>query len=327
MALELVDQPLVLVGPELPLPVRALVDDRPRRPCRVVEQRLRPGARRVVHVDRTRRRIQRRQPVVVVLRMEALHVQHRHPVLPHVEDVLASPDRVFVGHRPAIRARHHLHPVRAQHVELARPAGTDLPRRLDVPVARKQEVAVEELHQRRAALSGIGRGEQVEHRMHVEPPVDVLRHHRHRGRRLGDDLHAAERHRVAEKAHPGQRATVPRRPGDPPGALKGDHRRGSGGLRLRGRRGRLPAGHAKELQGHVRLLLGLRDAKGRGGQRPRTRGLRKFAAGSRISSVSAQTSASSRSGLPWPRKPATVISRICSSSARNSARCATRPCS
>ena len=158
---------------------------------------------------------------------------------------------VLVGHRPAVRPRHHLHPVRAQHVELARPARGDLARRLQIPVAAQQQVPVEALHQRRPALPRIGRGEQVDHRMHVEPPVGVLHHHRHRRRRLGDQLHAAERHRIAEKPHPRQRRGVARRPRHPPGAMKGHDRRRGRGLRLR----RLRAGHAEKLQDHERSLL------------------------------------------------------------------------
>ncbi len=225
-------------------------------------------AGRVVHVDGARRRRQRRQPVVIVLRMEPLHVQHRHPVLPHLEDMLLPAGAVLVGHRPAVASRHHLHPVRAQHVKLARPARGDLARRLQIPVAAQQQVPVEPLQQRRPALPRIGRGEKVDHRMHVEPPVGVLHHHRHRRRRLGDQLHAAERHRIAEEPHPRQRRGVARRPRHPPRAMKGHDRRRGRGLHLR----RLRAGHAEKLQYHERSLPELRlGGRPCGPMDPRTR--------------------------------------------------------
>ena len=219
--------------PSCPMPVGAPVDDRARRPRRIVEQRLRPGARRVVHVDRIRRRRQRRQAVVIVLRMEALHVQHRHPVRSHVEDVLRRADRVLVGHRPAVAPRHHLHPVRAQHVELARPVpGAD--RRPPRDSRRPRAAGARRSSPAAPPRSGPGsaRASRSITGCDVEPPVDVLHHHRHRRRRLGDDLHAAERRPDCRESRPASASRVARRPGRPAPRPEGDERRRRRGLRL-----------------------------------------------------------------------------------------------
>ena len=59
------------------LPLLRRVDERARGPRRVVEQRLVPGAGRVVDVDRLGRRLDRAHAVVVVDGMEQAHVQDR----------------------------------------------------------------------------------------------------------------------------------------------------------------------------------------------------------------------------------------------------------
>ena len=53
------------------------IDQRAGGPRRVVEQRLVPGAGRVVGVDRDRRGFERRQPVMIVERMEERQMQDR----------------------------------------------------------------------------------------------------------------------------------------------------------------------------------------------------------------------------------------------------------
>jgi hypothetical protein len=95
------------------------VGQRPRGPRRIVEQRLVPGPARVVHIHCERRRLQRREPVVVVRRVKQLQLQNRAPPVRIPPQPHAPPaDRVLERRRPPVRPRHHLHPVRPQRVQL-----------------------------------------------------------------------------------------------------------------------------------------------------------------------------------------------------------------
>ncbi len=73
--LQLRFQPRVLLARQVAGAAR--VDQRARRPCGVVEQRLVPGAGRVVDVDGIGRRLDRAHAVVVVDGMKEPHVQDR----------------------------------------------------------------------------------------------------------------------------------------------------------------------------------------------------------------------------------------------------------
>ncbi len=207
------------------LTFRTLEDDRPRRPRRIVQQRLRPGACRIVHVQRHRRRLQRRQPVMVVLRVKALDMADRVHRAPHVEPVRPPADRVVIGHRPAIRPRHHVHPVRPQHMQLARQrtARPRIPHRLQIAVPAQHQLTVQRLQKLRPSLPRIRPRHQRRHRMRVIAPLAVLHDQWQRRRRLGDQLHRPEPHRIAKESRLRQAHHVARAPRDPPRRSPGHH--------------------------------------------------------------------------------------------------------
>ena len=204
-----------------PLAVLRAVDQRARRPRPVVQQRLVPGTRGVVHVDGGGRRLQRRKPVPVVHRIMQLQVQHRRepvrrPAQPH------GPPRhgVVIGRRPSARPRNHFHPVRAQAVHLLQP----LARRLQIGVAGRLQVRIKRLEQLGPPLLRIGPRQHARQRMIVPRPLAALKHgQRHRRRRLGDHPHAAIGHRVLAEPLAGQTLVVARRPHRPPLLRPGDH--------------------------------------------------------------------------------------------------------
>ncbi len=71
-------------------------------------------------VERHRRRLDGREAVVVVERMEELQMQDRRQPFGRDREAQRTPiDGVLIGLRPAVAAGHHLHAVGAQHVQLA----------------------------------------------------------------------------------------------------------------------------------------------------------------------------------------------------------------
>ena len=114
------------------LPLAGRIDQRPRGPRRVVEQRLVPGAGRVVDVDGGGGRLDGAHAVVIVGRVEQARVQDRahagHRLLGKAHGRPVG--RILEGLRPAVRPRDHLHAIGAQHVQFAQaPARPPPPRR------------------------------------------------------------------------------------------------------------------------------------------------------------------------------------------------------
>ena len=215
MRLHLENEPVVLLRGQHPLPVRPLVDDRATGPRGVVQKRLRPGAGRIMHIQRHRRRLHRRQTVMVVLRMERLDVADRIGAARHVEAMLAPTDGIIIGRRPAIRPRHHGHPVRTQHMQLRRQA-RHRRHRLQIAIARQQQLPEERLEQLGAPLTRVRAPDQVDHRMHLVAALVVLTDQRHGRCSLGDQLHAAKADRIARESRPRQTDRIPRAPDHAP---------------------------------------------------------------------------------------------------------------
>ncbi|MNI43771.1 hypothetical protein D3C73_981120 [compost metagenome] len=210
-------QPLAVLGP---------VNQRPAGPRRIVQQRLVPGARSIVHVDGEGRRLQRRKPVMIVRRMKQLQMHHRRPAVAVPTDPHRAPaDRILIGLGPARPSRNHLHPVGPQRPELVRrPVAVGVAGRLDIGVARRLQRAVKRLHQFGARLLGIGLVDQPRQRMIRRPNASDHHHQGRRRRRLGDHPHAAIGHGVLAKALGGQMGIIPRRPPRPARPRQGDQR-------------------------------------------------------------------------------------------------------
>ena len=258
MRFHLAHEPVILIRAQRALPLGPLVDDRPRWPGGIVEKRLGPAARGIVHIHRLRRRLQGRQAVMIVLGVKALDVADAGRTIGDVEAVLAPRDGVFIGHRPAIRARHHAHPVRAQHVQFHRHTSTGA-HGLDIGIAGQQKLAVKRLEQLRPALRRVGCPDQIKHRMYRKAPLGVLQDEGQRRRRLGDHLDAAKAHRIAGKTGARKADRVARAPRHAASPAPGhDTARGARLLFGDGWRRRVPLCRAalpEEIQYHRLALL------------------------------------------------------------------------
>ena len=126
-----------------------------------------------MHIQRICRRLQRGQPVMVVLRMKGFHMANRGEISVHIKPVLARPHHIFISHRPAILARHNPHPVRAQHIQLARNTAVIDTGGFQIAIPAQQQLPVKTLEQIRPALHSVWPPEQLQHRMHIKPPLAV----------------------------------------------------------------------------------------------------------------------------------------------------------
>ena len=110
------------------------VDDRSGRPCGVVEQAFRPARRGVVNVHSRRSSLHRRQPVMVVLRMERPDMQHGRD-LPDVKAMLPPGHRIVIGGGPAIGPGNNRHSIGTKDMQFSwQSFESD---RLNIGVARK----------------------------------------------------------------------------------------------------------------------------------------------------------------------------------------------
>lgn len=73
-----------------------------------------------MHIKCCRCRLNGRQPVMIILRMETADMANRGGPSGHVKPVLARSYFVFLGIGPAIGSRNQLHPVRPEHMQLKR---------------------------------------------------------------------------------------------------------------------------------------------------------------------------------------------------------------
>jgi hypothetical protein len=154
-------------------PSLAGIDQRAGGAGRIVEQRFVPRARRVVQIDADRRGLERAHAVMVVERVEQRHMQDRpHPPARVLREAHRLPrDRIIVSLGPAVRPRHHLHPVRPQRMQLAHNAPHR--HRLEIGVARHHQMPVPGLEQVRPALHRVGLRQQREQRVGVDLALAV----------------------------------------------------------------------------------------------------------------------------------------------------------
>ncbi len=231
MALHFAHQPIILILTQLALPLGPAIDNRPRWPRRVIQQRLRPTARGVMHIHRHRRRLQGAKAVVIVLGVKIADMTNRRHRPAGVKAMLAPAHRIFVSHRPTIRPRHHAHPVRPQHMQLDRQT-TLAADRLDIAIAAQQHLTIQRLKQLCPALPRIRAAHQFHQRMFIIAPRRVLHDQRQGRRRLGNQLDRPKPHWIAAKARSRQAHTVPRAPGNATRGLIGHDRRGRRSLLL-----------------------------------------------------------------------------------------------
>ncbi len=199
-----------------------------------------------MHIERSRRRLQRRQPVVIVLRVEGLDMADDLGRIP----MLLRTHHIVIGHRPAIRPGHKAHPVRAQHMQLRQPC-TLRRHRLQIGVPRQHQLRISSLQQIGPPLRLIGPVQKPQHRMRVIAAGRVLTNHRQCGCRLRDQLDRPEPDRIALKPVLRQRDSVARAPGHPPSCAPDCHPRTGRGLALRHRH----RGFSQEIQNHAPLSL------------------------------------------------------------------------
>ena len=189
----------------------------------VVEQGLVPAAGGVVDVERDRRRLDRRQPVMIVDGVEQRQMQdRRQPALAQPETHRVAADRIVIGLGPAVAAGHHAHPVGPQRIEFARlAAGTH---RLDIGVSGDEQVPDQHLAEGDAALARIGALDQGKRRMLRHLARADLGDERRLRRRFRDQADAAVHDRIALIALSRERDIVARRPDRAPCLVQCDQR-------------------------------------------------------------------------------------------------------
>jgi hypothetical protein len=207
---------------------------------RVVEQRLVPGSRRVVDVERGRRRFHGRQAVMIVGRMEEGQMQdrrHRFVRLLREADRLPA-DRIIVGYGPTVGSRHHAHPVGPQRVQFARRAIDQ--DSLHIGVSGHEQVTIDAFEKTLSALTGIRVSQKGQKRMRDELPCSAFQRQRKRGRRLGDKSHRPVHDGVLLKSLARQSRIIAWRPNGMACHVKRNGSLGARGLGLR--RSLKPAG-------------------------------------------------------------------------------------
>ena len=148
----------------------------------------------------------------------------------HGEAHRLSAGRIIVSLRPAIRARHHLHPVRPQHMQFAQaPAGGH---RLNIGISGDEQMPVKRFEQVRRAARRVRPCEQRQQRVVVDLASAVEQEQRHRRGGLGDHPHRAIDDRVLGEAFARQRRKIARRPHRLPTRGKRDQLRRPARLRL-----------------------------------------------------------------------------------------------
>ena len=137
---------------------------------------------------------------MVVERMEQRHVQDRaHAAARILAEAHRLPaDRVVVGLRPAVSARHNLHAVGAKHMQLAHSA-VDRDG-LEISVPGDEQMPVPSLEQIRRAVRRVGLGEQRQQWVLVDLGLAVEQEQRHACRRFRDHAHRAVDHGVLGEA-------------------------------------------------------------------------------------------------------------------------------
>ena len=291
-----------------------------------------------MRVDRPLRGLQRRHAVMVVQRIEEFQVQHR--AARQAERL--SVDGVFIGLGPAAGRGHRLHPVGPQRIEFARRIVHV--HALDIGIARNQQETIEHLQEFAAVLARIGPGQQRQQRMLAALGASLIGEPGNRCRRLRDHADRAISHRICGEALGGQGRIVARRPLRLARRMQRDHRRHCRALALKpqppqnGLEHRVSCHHTPSAaprhlprvpRGRMRTLHPSppagKVARSAGWGRSASHSTRTRGSGRRCStsSLTAQTSASSRSGLP--ASPIRV--HISSSSSGNAPTCDTRPCS
>ncbi len=230
----LAQQAVILVDRQVALPLGPGIDDRPRRPRRIVQKRLRPVRGRIVNLQRLRRRLQRRQAIVIVQRVEEPDMANRRQAF-QVKPVTPGPDNIVIGHRPAVGPGNHLHPVSAQHMHLARITG--IAHAFDIGVAGQQQLRIDRLEKLGLSLGAIRTADQRQQRMRVKAAAVVLQDQGQRGAGLGHQPDTAKAHGVAHEPLPHQAGGVARPPHRTPGAAPRGHPARRTGLLL-GRLGR-----------------------------------------------------------------------------------------
>ena len=235
----LVLQAGILLLAQARLPVLPAIDNRPRRARRIVQQRLGPARRRIMHVKRHRRRLHRRQPVMIVLRVKALDMTNRQGPIAQIKPVLAPAHRILIGNGPPIRTRHNRHPVGPQHMQLH---GQHIlaPHGLQIPVPAEQQLTIQGLEQLCPPLRPVGPRDQVQNGMHVIAAHLILTHQRQSRRRLGNQLHRPKPDRIGTEPALGQRHRIARAPCHTPHLPPRHDRPGRTGLFLGHVRRRAP---------------------------------------------------------------------------------------
>ena len=117
-------------------------------------------------------------------------------------------------------------------MQLGRQAPLRRGHRLDKGIARQQKLAIDRLQKLCPPLPRIGAARQIQHRMHLIAPVAILQDQRQGRRRLGNQLHRAKAHRIAQKARLRQPHQIARTPDRTPGTRPGDDRTRRTGLAL-----------------------------------------------------------------------------------------------
>ena len=162
---------------------------------------------------------------MIVERMKHFQMQDRRhrPALAETHGLPAHD--IFISLRPAIRSRHHAHPVRAQHVKFPhRVFDRD---RLDVGIARDQKVRRDRFEKTRAIVARVRLRDKIEQRMDAQRMSTLEHFIRHPGDVFRHQLDRTVNDRIFHETFTRQRRVVAWRPARTAAAVELDDLRGT----------------------------------------------------------------------------------------------------
>ena len=128
-----------------------------------------------MHINRRRRCLQGRKPIVIILRVERFDMTHGGKAVLHRKAMLFAAHRILKCNRPTIRARHDGHSIRSQDMKLQRVTCLIL-YGFNIPIPRQQNLTKQGLQKLRLTLAEIGPCNQAQDGMYVKSRIGILQH-------------------------------------------------------------------------------------------------------------------------------------------------------
>ena len=193
--------------------VAGLIDQRARRPRRIIKQRAVPVSRRIMDSNRPRRGIQAAGAIMIVERMKAADMQQPGAIPLRFCRVAAEhvPGAIKIARRPATPVGFHRHAFRAQREQRGGQA-IGAGRHLDIGIAVQQQLRRQRFEEPRPRRAEAGTCQHRQRRV-----AGRVRYQRRAARPLGDKPDCPRCHRVGQKAFAHLRLVSARRLAPLPG--------------------------------------------------------------------------------------------------------------